>query len=100
MGSANFAPQNPEKTARPRISRCVECRYFQLLKRNIRPSHARKLLDVIQEFQKRKNNPQNHVFRMLNIIFHHFCVIFDNLEKIENFENFHIFHIFENFEFS
>ena len=84
-------PRIQKKTARPRISRCVECRYFQLLKRKIRPSHAQKLLDVIQEFQKRKNNHQNHVFRMLNIIFHHFCVFFDNLEKIEIFKKFLIF---------
>ena len=61
-------PRIQKKTARPRISRCVECRYFQLLKRNIRPSHARKLQGMIQEFQNRENNSQNQVFRTLNII--------------------------------
>ena len=49
-------PRIRKKSVRPRISRCVKCRYFQLLKRNIRPSHARKLQDMIEEFQNRENN--------------------------------------------
>ena len=67
-GALILRPRIRKTIVRPRISGCVECRYFQLLKRNIWHSHARKLQGMIQEFQNRENNSKTNVFWTLNII--------------------------------